>query len=151
MIEVFELAEKLRDYVSRDKVIEIFTEADEVAGEYVIISFNAKNVSYVEGINLIFRYLPYVSKILQARLEVLISKDLPATEFLTIKYKALIREGIEVALKRDGISLFCKLNVENADVFISDFKRRLITIMNIIEGSSNVEITYKDFMVIRRG
>jgi len=148
MLEAQEVIKALEGYVKAVNLIEAFEEANEVSAKYIILRFKVVNSMYVEGINLILRYLPHSSLITWGRIEVLISKNIPAKEFLTRIYNELIKSRAEVVIKADGISALYKLNTTSANEFRSDLVKKVSECLRVIEGVKKADLVYEGFAVL---
>jgi len=148
MLETWEVIKALEELTKPLNLIEAFEEANEVSARYIILRFKSMNSKYVEGINIILRYLPHTSLVIWGRIEVLVSRDIPAKEFLTRIYNELIKSKAEVLVKADGISVFYKLNTASANEFKADLIRKISECLRIIEGTRDVNLVYEGFKVL---
>ena len=131
MRKVSDVIECLRDIVGQEDLLAAFAEADAEGLNYIILNFKVPNLRYVQGFNIIMYYLPGQDLITWTKLEVLVSSDLPARDFMTKIYNELLSLGAEVVVRRDGISVFRKLENFNIGTEIINF---LSQVIKIVEG-----------------
>ncbi len=131
MGKVSDVIESLRNIVRQEDLLAAFAEADAEGLNYIILNFKVSNLRYIHGFNIIMYYLPGQDLITWTKLEVLVSSDLPARDFMTKIYNELLSLGAEVVVKKDGISVFRKLEGFNIETEIINFLNQVI---KIVEG-----------------
>lgn len=151
MIEIDDLINALERFIKPSKLIEAFEEANECSAKYVIFKFKILNAKFIEGVNIILRYLPHVSAITWGRVEVLISRNVPAKEFLSRIYNSLVKSKAEVIIRADGISAFYKLNLESAIKLRKDLTEKIRICSRIVEGIEDINLIYEGFTVLDYG
>ncbi len=144
MRDVTEIAEEFSSIVPRDKLLSLFEDANELSARYVIVSLKLKDrtLRYLKGVNVIFTYLPHISKVMNVNIEFLISKDVSARDFLTRHYKELVGLGGSVAIGDDGISVFLKLGLRNCRRKLEDLIRKVVRIIEGIDLRDEVHFEY---------
>ncbi len=146
-IDVNKVAEELSEFIPTKELLWASSEADELGANLIILAFKVGNCRFINRMNIILRYLPLISEVLWMRVEIIISSDLPAKDFLTRIYNELIRSGAEVAVKKDSISAIYKLNLNS----IRESIKSVINNIKEILGCSSLEINYLGFEVMNIG
>jgi len=125
------ILESLEGLVKQEHVLAAFAEADVEGLNHVVLSFRVIELKYIKGLNIIMYYLPGQDLISWVRLEVLVSSDVPARDFMGRMYSELIAMKAEVVVKRDGISVIKRLGVPEIKTEVWNFLSRVI---KIVEG-----------------
>ncbi|OYT52170.1 MAG: hypothetical protein B6U73_00340 [Desulfurococcales archaeon ex4484_204] len=146
MYDIYDVINDFRDIVEPDRLLWVFSEASEVSARYVIMRFNA-NLSIIKGVNVIFRYIPMLDKILWIRLEVMISSDVSAKDFFIRIYRELGKMGCEVAIGRNSISIFSDLRPPKLSSKVVNRVREIAKLVSGQDIKEALKLKLTDYMV----
>ena len=139
-----ELIDDLKDTIPPHELSWLFSEADVEQGNTIVLKLRTGESKLIEGANLIIHYIPGSGAVRSAAVEVLVKADISAREFMAEIYPKLIKEGFEVIVKGDGISVFRRFHVR----VTSETLRKIINKACRIIGEECPVIKYEKGVII---
>ncbi len=127
-----EVKEGLKKLIPPDELEWLAAEADVEQTKTIILHFKVNKATLVEGVNLLINYIPGSGRITGVKVEVLITNEVGAKKFITETYPQLIKEGYEVVVKGDGISVFRTLHTPPAEEKIM---RHVLKICSLLQDN----------------
>ncbi len=119
-IRAEDVIERLSNLVAPDTMKWVMSEADVTGSPYIYLVFEVSGSRFVRNVNLILRYLPVKGSVLWGVLEIVISPQVEAYEFMSRMFSALTSRGYEVIVGGEGIFLKKKLGLNiSSDVIIA--------------------------------
>jgi hypothetical protein len=118
-IKAEDIVEGLSNLVAPDAIRWVMSEADVTGSPYIYLVFEVSNARFVKTVNLILRYLPLKGSVLWGVLEIVISPEIEAYEFMGRVFRELTSRNYEVIIDKEGIFLKKKLGLHlTSDIII---------------------------------
>ena len=145
MRKLSDLINEASQFLSSEIITWAVSEAEEVGAEYVVFHFKVEGCEGFEGINLIVKYAPYTELVPNVFIEALLSKELEAKRFIQDIYPTLLRDGFEVAVKKDGISAIRSVPTSTT---ISEALIACMEEVRKVLGCKDVNLKYEKYALV---
>ncbi len=144
-VAINELRKFLRGVAKSEELTWVLSECEEVGGDYILLKFKVTNTKYLRNFNIVFRCTYGSEGIPSIKLEIVISTEYPAPDFLQRVYGKLVESGAEVALSSDGVFVYYKLS---GDGLAEKIKEKLKYVVSLLKDNE-FKIMYVGYEVLR--
>ncbi len=129
-MRIQEIASNLSGLIPKEKIFWAASEADINGNTFLVFKLKPEGSTYIEGVNLIIKYIPLREEVLWGRLEFVISPSIEAAKFMENVYPKLISLGYKVVVDSEGVFASYKLGQEINESIITQLYEKLCKLLS---------------------
>lgn len=141
------MADNLSGLIPKEKILWAASEADINGDTLLFFKLTPESSTYIEGANLIIKYMPLRDEVLWGRVEFIISPSMRAAKFMNEVYPKLISLGYKVIVDSGGVFASYNLGQVIQDSVISELYEKLCELLDNNCGT----LVFRDVMTVGEG